>query len=265
MNYSLNSGLWYYIVHVLNNDQMLPWQLVLLTSGFALIALAAGYFLGSINSAIFISRLIYKDDIRNHGSGNAGLTNMLRTYGKSAAGLTLLGDLLKTALSVVIGCILGGFGYIGAISVGNAYCMLPLGYIAGFAAIIGHILPIYYNFKGGKGVLCTAVMALVLTPIEFAILIGVFVLIVATTKYVSLGSVTAAILYPVAVNAHMQIAFGKGSLDGMTAFITIIIAIIIVYCHRENLKRISEGTERKLSIGGKKKKDSEASDEASEK
>ena len=69
MNYSLNSGLWYYIVHVLNNDQMLPWQLVLLTSGFALIALAAGYFLGSINSAIFISRLVYKDDIRNHGSG----------------------------------------------------------------------------------------------------------------------------------------------------------------------------------------------------
>ncbi len=257
--FNLNQGLWFYIVNIAN-EGLQGWQYILLTVSFALIAIVCGYLLGSINSAIIVSKLLYGDDIRNHGSGNAGLTNMLRTYGKKAAGLTLLGDMLKTALAVLIGSILGGFGYMGGISLGALYCELPLNYLAGFFAIIGHILPIYYGFKGGKGVLCTAVMALILTPIEFLILITIFILVVYLSKYVSLGSVIVAVLYPVLVSAHIKIMLkANGSQNGIMALITVLIAIIVVYCHRENLKRISQGTERKLSIGGKKKDSDESS------
>ena len=252
--FNLNEGLWYYIVSVAN-DGLEDWKIILLSVSFAFIAIAAGYLLGSINSAIIISRLLYGDDIRRHGSGNAGMTNMLRTYGKQAAVLTLVGDLAKTVIAVVIGSVLGGFGYIGGISVGGA-CVMPLNYMAGLAAVIGHILPVYYKFKGGKGVLCTATLALVLTPIEFGILLLLFVAVVAMSKYVSLGSVSVAVLYPVLVHSHFSINGAKP--NGVLSLVTILLAIIIVYCHRENLKRISEGTERKLSVGGKKKRDGDS-------
>lgn len=249
--FNLNQGLWYYIVNVANKG--LPeGKYILLTVSFAFLAIAAGYLLGSINSAIIISKLLFNDDIRKHGSGNAGLTNMLRTYGAKAAILTLVGDILKTVIAIFIGSVLGGFSYYGGISVGGYYCELPLNYMAGFFAVIGHILPIYYGFKGGKGVLCTAAMALVLTPVEFIILLVVFITMVGWSKYVSLGSVSVAILYPVAVSAHLKVIFNaSGAQNGIMALITILLAIIIVYCHRENLKRISEGTERKLSFAKK--------------
>ena len=238
-------------------DPVLKYALIAI--GFTLASILVGYLLGSVNSAIVVSRLLHGEDIRTHGSGNAGLTNMLRTYGLGAAGLTLLGDFLKTAISVFIGGVLGGFCYVGGISMGGLSSDIPLAYIAGFFSIIGHIWPIYYKFKGGKGVLCTAVLALILTPIEFAILIALFILIVATTKYVSLGSVTVGVLYPVVVSGHIKVLMSFNSAipgqNGIMALITIVIAILIVYCHRENLKRISEGTERRISIGGKKKKD----------
>ena len=251
--FNLNEGLWYYIVNVANNG-LEEWKIILLSVSFAFISIAAGYLLGSINSAIIVSKLLYGDDVRRHGSGNAGMTNMLRTYGKKAAVLTLVGDLLKTVVAIVIGSVLGGFGYVGGISVGGA-CVMPLNYMAGSAAVIGHILPIYYKFKGGKGVLCTATLALVLTPIEFGILLLLFVGVVAWSKYVSLGSVTVATLYPVLVHGHFSI---KGAQpNGILSLVTILLAIVIVYCHRENLRRISEGTERKLSVGGKKQNDGE--------
>ena len=256
MNFNLNEGLLYYLLTLESPmDSVLRYALIAI--GFTLASILVGYLLGSINSAIIISKIIYHDDIRNHGSGNAGLTNMLRTYGKGAAGLTLLGDFMKTAISVFIGGILGGFCYIGGISMGGLSADIPLPYIAGFFSIIGHIWPLYYKFKGGKGVLCTAVMALILNPVEFAILIALFILVVCTTKYVSLGSVIVGVLYPVLVNGHIKVLMSLNKelpgQNGIMALITIIIAILIVYCHRANLKRISEGTERKFSIGGKKK------------
>ncbi len=255
--FNLNEGLWSYIVTSANISAD-SWQYVLLTVGFAVAAMLAGYLLGSLNSAIIISKMLYGDDIRKYGSGNAGLTNMLRTYGKKAAGLTLLGDVLKTALAIVIGSILGGFGYWRLISVSYLTSPLPLNYMAGFFAVIGHILPIYYKFKGGKGVLCTSAMALILTPLEFLILLAVFIILVAWTKYVSLGSVTVAALYPVVVSGHVKVAFsGIVPMNGVVALITILLAIIIVYCHRGNLQRISDGTERKLSFKSKKKEDTE--------
>ena len=250
--FNLHEGLWYYIINV-ENQGVSPSIYVLLTVAFTLICIAAGYLLGSINSAIIISKLLYGEDIRTHGSGNAGLTNMLRTYGKGAAALTLVGDMLKTTIAIFIGGILGGFGYMGLISVGGSTCDFPLAYISGFFAILGHVYPLYYNFKGGKGVLCATTLALILTPVEALILIVVFVGIVWMSKYVSLGSVSGAVLYPVLVHGH--ITMQNQPSNGVMSLITILIAILIVYWHRGNLKRISEGTERKISIGSAKKKD----------
>ena len=225
------------------------WQLFATQIGFIILAIAVSYLLGSINSAIIVSKSLYKDDIRKHGSGNAGMTNMLRTYGLGAAGLTLLGDVLKTVIAVVFTAFLFGFRYNYGISLNDGYC-----YMAGLFAVLGHVFPIYYGFKGGKGVLATAAMALVLTPIPFLILITIFVIIVAISKYVSLGSVTVAILYPVVVNFYIKYIFSSNP-PGIMMLCLIILAIFIVWCHRENLSRISNRTERKISIGGKKKKD----------
>ena len=227
------------------------WQLYLVYALFVVVSIAAAYLLGSVNSAIVVSKLLYKEDIRTHGSGNAGLTNMLRTYGKKAALLTLIGDMLKTVLAIFITGFLLGFRYQSGISLGDGYC-----YVAGLFAVLGHVFPIYYKFKGGKGVLVTATMALVLAPIPFLILIALFIAVVAVSKYVSLGSVIAAVLYPVVINGYINFVF-QAKAPGLISLSTIVLAIFIVWCHRANLQRISDKTERKLSFGPKKKEKEE--------
>ena len=227
---------------------------------FLLLSLAAGYLLGSINTAIVISKVFYRDDIRKYGSGNAGMTNMLRTFGGKAAIGVLVGDMLKTVIAIFIGGILFGFGYENAFSLGydSAYMMfMGIGtYTAGLAAVLGHIFPVYYGFRGGKGVLVSATMALMLSPILFLIMFAIFALLVATSKYVSLGSVTAAISYPLLVH-------GFFSMYGLSApptilLVSILIACIIVFAHKENLKRISNRTERQLSFKKKEKEPKDA-------
>ena len=218
---------------------------------FLFISVVAAYLLGSINSAIIVSKILYKDDIRRHGSGNAGLTNTLRTYGKGAAALVLVGDMLKTAISIFIAGFLLGFNYKFGMSFNEGWC-----YIAALASVVGHIFPVYYGFKGGKGVLSTSTAALILTPYVFLILLVLFVTVVALSKYVSLGSVSAALLYPVAVSAQVKLCFTV--MPGLIAASTIALAIIIVWCHRGNLQRISDRTERKISF---KKKDVEVQGE----
>ena len=259
--FNINTGLLQYMVDANLFTEL--WQPYFVQVLFVLVSIVCAYLLGSINSAIFISKVFYRDDIRKHGSGNGGLTNMLRTFGKGAAGLTLFGDMFKTVLSIAIAGLLLGFNYWRGISYLNGWC-----YIAGLFAVLGHIFPIYYGFKGGKGVLVTATMALVLTPIPFAILLLVFVLIVAITKYVSLGSVSGAIFYPVIIHGYIGLVFKDyGSpMPGLISLCTILVAVIIVWCHRENLKRIGNRTERKLSfkkkdVEVKSKNDREADDE----
>ena len=247
--FNLNEGI-FYTLKVSAEWQM--WAIMVL---FLLIVIISSYLLGSLNSAIIISKLLYKDDIRKYGSGNAGMTNMLRTFGKGAAGLTLLGDLLKTVVAILISAIFFGFHYIGGISMQD-FC-----YVAGLFAVLGHVFPIYYKFKGGKGVLATATMALVLAPIPAVILILLFVAIVAASKYVSLGSVCGACLFPVLVAGYVK--FLGLPTPGIMMLCCILLAIFIVWCHRENLKRISEKTERKISFGkGKKEKIEKTDDDA---
>ena len=228
----------------------------------AVLVIAVSYFLGSINSAIIVSKLVYHDDVRKYGSGNPGTTNMLRAFGKKAALLTLIGDMLKTVISILFAGLLFGFHYVGGVSSGDGLC-----YVAGLFAILGHIFPIYYKLKGGKGVLCTATMALILSPVPFLFVFLVFVATVAWTKYVSLGSVFGGVLYPVVlhgyfkflgalINPKSEIPFLQ---NGMIALASIIAAILIVWCHRANLQRISDRTENKISF---KKKLAEPKEEA---
>jgi glycerol-3-phosphate acyltransferase PlsY len=182
---------------------------------------------------------------------------MLRTYGKNAALLTLLGDLLKTAVAIFIAGVLFGFNYYQGLSMGLGFT-----YVAALFAVIGHVFPIYYKFRGGKGVLSTATALLILSPFVFLILFALFAAIVGASKYVSLGSVVSAVLYPVVLHGYFSVAFGPKSTPGLASLSAIIIAILVVYCHRGNLQRISDRTERKISF--KKKtanKESEGTDD----
>ena len=226
--------------------------------GFILLTIFGSYLFGSINSSIIISKTLYGDDIRKHGSGNAGMTNMLRTYGLGAAGLTLLGDLLKTALAILLAGIFFGFGYVGGVSIGGSEAGIC--YVAALFAVLGHIFPIFYGFKGGKGVLATATMALILTPVPFLFLLVVFVLIVWASKYVSLGSVSVAVLYPVILPGYFILTFGPGSVPLLVSLSSVLLAIIIVWSHRENLERIGNRTERKISFKKKPKPEEDTDD-----
>ncbi len=221
-------------------------EFYLLLVGFILLSVIASYLLGSLSSAIIVSGALYKEDIRTHGSGNAGLTNMLRTYGKGAAALTLAGDMLKTALAILITALLFGFSYKGGISM-SGVC-----YLSGLCAVLGHVFPVFYGFKGGKGVLVTATMAIILCPAVFGILITLFIIIVAISGYVSLGSIIVASLFPFAVCINSYLSGGEIPL--LTAICTLFLGGFVVWCHRANIGRLRSGTEKKISIGKKEKK-----------
>lgn len=201
----------------------LDWPFAIIS--FVLILLI-GYLLGSFNFATFISKRKYKDDIRSHGSGNAGMTNMMRTYGTKAAALTLIGDILKTVLAALIGYLI--MGKAGA-------------YVAGLGAVIGHTWPLYYGFKGGKGVATAIAMILSTEPLVGLILIIVFVAIVASTKFISLGSIMGALLYPIFLSNF-------GSIGIVELICCFAVVILLVYNHRTNIKRLLNKEENKFSF-----------------
>lgn len=209
----------------------------------ALLCMVIPYLLGSINPAIILSKKVYHDDIRTHGSGNAGTTNTLRTYGKKTAALVFVIDLLKAALSVIIGTLILPY------EVGGA--------IAGVFVILGHMFPIYYKFKGGKGVACLVAVSLLLSPISFCIVFPIFFVIVFFTRYVSLGSIMAAFLLPLVHDAFHVRALGN-PLSGCITAALILIMVLVVFQHRENIKRLLKGKESKVSFGFGAKKEKEA-------
>ncbi|MBQ9429275.1 MAG: glycerol-3-phosphate 1-O-acyltransferase PlsY [Clostridia bacterium] len=213
--------------------QSLHLQELLATALCTLLCILLPYLLGSVNFALVISKIFYKDDIRKYGSGNAGMTNMLRTYGKGAALFTLLCDMLKAVISVWFGIFV--FGILG-------------GYIAGLFCIIGHSFPIYFKFKGGKGVATTAAMILTLDPICFCALFILFILIVLITRYVSLGSIMGMLLYPVLT--YRLATWGKG----FPVLISFLVAVFVIFMHRENIKRLLHHSENKISFSKKKDK-----------
>ena len=224
---------------ILNSGSLTDGMHTLLFVVSLIICIILPYLLGSVNTAIFVSRSIYKKNIVEIGSKNPGMTNMFRSFGKKAGILTFLGDALKTVISIVIGYVI--FGAFGA-------------YIAGLFCVIGHCFPIYYKFSGGKGVLCTGIMILMTNWKVFLVCLAIFCAIVLVTKYVSLGSVITAMAYPIILNRNMSSQLQVyGQLAYIVTIISFIIMIIIVLKHYKNIKRIMDGTENKFSFKKKNK------------
>ncbi len=212
-----------------------------------LIAAVIGYLMGSINSAITVVRLIKHEDVRKFGSGNAGLTNTLRCFGKLCALFTLIGDLGKGVIAVLLSRDLIAQAIMGA-----EYDVYFIGYVAGMAAILGHVFPLYYGFKGGKGVLVGVSIFLVLDWRVFCILIGIFALILFLSRYVSLSSIIATACAPFVTVISQYIRW-----DGYDVWrlllhgaLTAVMAATIIWMHRSNIERLRNGTENKF---GKKK------------
>ncbi len=216
------------------------------------IAAALGYLFGSINSAILTVRLLKHEDIRNFGSGNAGLTNTLRCFGKGCALITLIGDLAKGMIAVMLSQLFG------KMLAGAEADLYLLGCIAGIFAILGHVFPLYHGFKGGKGVLVGVSIFLILDWRVFLILIGIFALVLAIWKYVSLASITATACCPFVTFAaqyfledmhHQEFTLNQIFLHfGLMC----IMAFMIIFMHRSNIQRLKAGTESKIGQKGKK-------------
>ena len=199
------------------------------------------YLVGSINFAIIVSKLFAQKDIRDYGSGNAGMTNVLRTFGKLPAVITTVGDFLKGIIAMLLG------RWIISV-IGGGEALFYVDYLLALSALLGHCFPVFYRFKGGKGILVSAGTILMLNPIIFLVILIVFGIVVAISKIVSLASISAAVAFPIATWIYGLIVC-----DGMVWFDTssaLLIAGIVVFMHRSNIKRLLNGTENKF---GKKK------------
>ena len=200
------------------------------------LAVVCAYFIGSINFAIIVSHFFAKKDIREYGSGNAGMTNVLRTFGKLPAIITTVGDFLKGVIAVWLGryiiLTLGGEGFAFA------------DYLVALPALLGHCFPIFHQFKGGKGILVSAGIILMLNPWILLIILTVFAIVVAVSRMVSLASISAGIAFPIST-LILGIAT-KSSSVYIDTLLAVIMAIIVVFMHRSNIERIKNGTESKL-------------------
>ena len=197
----------------------------------ALVVIAVvSYLLGSVNGAIVASNLIFHDDIRNYGSHNAGLTNFYRIYGVKGVAIVLAVDIGKTALTLFFGKFL--LGFFDAADVGALFADLCL--------VLGHMFPVFYQFRGGKGVMCAGI-ALFFIDWRLGVLCAIlFVGIIAATRYVSLGSIVTAAFFPLGVilTRHGLLCAG----------IALIIAVLIIAKHWENILRLLRHEESKLVI-----------------
>lgn len=211
-----------------------------------LICSVIGYLAGSLNFAIIISKLLYKKDIRDYGSKNAGMTNTARTFGKGAGILVFVGDFLKPAIPCYVSMLfVSGFKNV-------ALC----GYITGLAVIIGHIFPLYFGFKGGKGVAAMFGVATLLCPPAAFIMAVVFLICLAISKTVSLSSMVSSLFFP--LGAYFVFSYMSYLLPDILVvepivpvIISSVISLLIIFMHRSNIARIIKGEERK--IGGKSK------------
>jgi glycerol-3-phosphate acyltransferase PlsY len=191
-----------------------------------LISAGAGYLLGSFNVGVLLSKYAYHDDVRNHGSGNAGATNMARTFGLKAGALTLGGDMLKGVTSMWLGLKLAG---------------KPGLALAGASCVAGHCWPVYYGFKGGKGVAVGAAVALMIDPRVFLSAMGVFAAAAFGSKKVSVGSLSAAVTLP-AFAAFYKV----GTAKTLLAFFA---ASVVTAEHIPNIKRLIAHTEPNFQFG----------------
>lgn len=201
------------------------------------------YLLGSLNFGVILSNTVKKEDVRDSGSGNAGTTNMMRTYGKTLGLLTIAGDILKVMVAIWIAFKIMDVEEL-KVTLDNAsdYPQVVLKSFAGLFAVLGHIFPCFFKFKGGKGVATSGGMVIIIDWRIALILLIIFALTILITKYVSLGSILMAVFYPVFIGIFYK--------DIILVLIATVFTIIVVVAHRENVKRLINHTENK--IGQKK-------------
>ncbi len=206
------------------------------------ISAVCAYLLGSINFAIVISKVFYKKDIRSLGSGNAGMSNMARSFGKTSAAVTLLGDALKGVAAVFLARFIMIMFVTGATDffAHTAYTA----YAAAIFAIVGHMFPIFFKFKGGKGIATSLGVILSLLPLVALGLLVIFLIIFVTTKMVSLGSIIGISLYPVCTWLWCTFVSQEGA--AFSTVCALIIAGLVVLMHRENIARLRSGKEYKF-------------------
>lgn len=201
------------------------------TVAFAvLLVMLLSYFFGCFNGSFMASHFIIRDDVRKHGSGNAGLTNFYRTYGAKYALLVIACDMGKT----VAACLLGSFffrclGWDGTLGT----------LLAGLGCELGHIFPVFYGFRGGKGILSGGTLVLLLNWRVAAVAWALFLLLWLTTRYVSLASITATCSAPITV----YFVYGH---NWLYTGLCLAVAALVVWCHRENIQRLLHGTEKKF-------------------
>jgi len=198
-------------------------------------ALVVGYLLGSLNTSVIVGR-IYDKDIRNFGSKSAGLTNTLRVLGKTAALFVLVGDVLKGIVACLIGLRIGVY-----VQSGQAVDCISL-LAAGAGAVLGHNWPVYFGFKGGKGALTAAAVMFMFNWLMALISLGVFVIVIAVSRYVSLGTITAAVFF---VAISFIPSFGNTLYFNVFAGL---MALVIIFKHKANIERLLSGTENKLKF-----------------
>ena len=223
----------------MNNLQTVKLVLVFVTA----------YLLGSVDFGIIVSKHMFKDDVRNYGSGNAGTTNMLRTFGLKRAAITVVGDALK--------------GFVGVLIAKEIFKAAPLIAVKGFftppvmreiavytavlAAVIGHMYPLFFKFKGGKGVATGFGGMLRASPVVSLLAISVFAVIALTTKIVSLASVTACVSFFVFTLAIQLYTHTFGASNAVIQLIAaFVLPSLVIYAHRGNIKRLLNGTEYKF-------------------
>lgn len=207
------------------------------------------YVIGGINGAIITSKYFYKKDIRQYGSGNAGLTNFYRVFGKGGAALVVLIDVLKTVGPVIIGGLLFAHFLDADYFVGGNVGLFNLNFFgseyAGFFVMLGHSYPLFYGFRGGKGVMA---MGTIIFFVDWRVALvawGAFILLTLLTRYVSLGSVVGCAAYPIS-----QALFGLGGTWEL--LVAIASAALLTFRHRENIKRLFQGKESKLKLRRRK-------------
>ena len=228
-----------------------------------LLAAVAGYLLGSINWSIILTRLFkHKEDIRKYGSGNAGMTNVLRTVGKVPAILTFVGDFVKCVAAVLLAYLIMYLAFF-LLGLPVSYELVKAGqYIAGMACVMGHIFPVYYGFRGGKGVVASAAMIALLDWRAFLLVIGTFLLVFLWKRIVSLASVVCAVAYPVYTFLLVYFFDFSGSpLQGNAGrslwyllFVTaasLFIGGTVLIKHRSNIGRLRRGEEKPVVFGKK--------------
>lgn len=202
----------------------------------ALVVAVCAYFLGCFNGAVIVSKYILRDDIRTHGSGNAGLTNFFRSFGGPLTLVVILLDVAKAVFAVLI----GGLAVHLADPAGAARLVLLGKYWAGLFCVVGHMFPCMFGFKGGKGILSGGVVAIMIDWRLAVIVWGGFLLLTVLTRYVSLGSCFAGAAFPVVTLILYR--------DAAVTVLALLIGALILWKHRENIKRLVRGTENKLSF-----------------